>query len=664
MHSTPAERLLPSRALIGGTGLLLAGALLAAVNAVANGGLADLLPALSGDADAPLAAIQLVHGWLPRLVIALLAGAALAAAGAVMQQVLRNPIAAPMTLGVAAGAQLGLSIATLFAPAMLTVIAEPAAVAGAAAALAIVFVLAWRRRFEPVTLVLAGLVVSLYLGAINAGLRLFFEYDLQSLLIWGAGSLAQHDWSEVGFLVPRLAVVAVLLIPLVRPLLVMTLDDDSAHGLGLRLQRARLLALAASVYLAASVVTVVGVVGFIGLAAPALARLLGARTFPQRLIASPLLGAGLLLATDQAVQQINANTAALIPTGAVTALLGAPLLLWLLRQVHPGAPLPAAAEAETPAIRAGAMRIAVVAGVAFLALAVALLLGRDAAGWRLDRPLAIVAEFPWRLPRVIAAACAGVLLALAGTILQRLLRNPLASPEVLGISGGALAGVVALVLVMPAVSEAALVGAGTAGGVATIAALLWFARRAGYAPERVLLAGIAVKAVFDGLLGLTAASGTPQWIRVLNWVSGSTYGTQWPSVTGGLIGVGLLVPAVVALHRWLELLGLGRDQAEARGLDVRMARLTLLLLAAVATALATLLTGPLSFIGLMAPHLARMLGFASARGQLAAACAAGMAIMVTADWAGRTLLMPYEWPAGLAAAFIGGLYFMWLLRRL
>lgn len=656
--------MLPPRPLAGSACLLLAAALLAGLNAAAGGGLSGLAAALSGDAEAPLAAVQLAHGWLPRLAISLLAGAALAVAGTVMQQVLRNPIAAPMTLGVAAGAQLGLSLATLFAPALLTVIAEPAAVAGAAAALAIVFFLAWRRRFEPVTLVLAGLVVSLYLGAINAGLLLFFEYDLQSLLIWGGGSLDQHDWSEVRFLLPRVAACAVLLLPLVRPLLVMTLDDDSARGLGVRLQRARLLALALAVYLAASVVTVVGVVGFVGLAAPALARLLGARTFPQRLVVAPLLGAGLLLLTDQAVQQLNTHTAALIPTGAVTALLGAPLLLWLLRQVHPGAPLPAAAEAGAPVLRAGAARVAMLAGATLLALVIALLLGRDAGGWRLDGPFTVAAEFPWRLPRITAAACAGVLLALAGTVLQRLLRNPLASPEVLGITSGALAGVVALALVMPAASGPALAGAGTAGGVATIAALLWFARHAGYAPERVLLAGIAVKAVFDGLLGLVAASGTPQWIRVLNWVSGSTYGTQWPSVTGGLVGVALLVPTMLALHRWLELLALGRDQAEARGLDVRIARLVLLLLAAVATALATLLAGPLSFIGLMAPHLARMLGFASARAQLAAAGTAGLAIMVTAEWAGRTLLAPYEWPAGLAAAFIGGLYFMWLLRRL
>jgi len=290
--------------------------------------------------------------------------------------------------------------------------------------------------------------------------------------------------------------------------------------------------------------------------------------------------------------------------------------------------------------------------------------GRDAGGWRLDTPLRVVADFPWRLPRIAAAGCAGVLLAVAGTIVQRLLRNPLASPEVLGISGGALAGVVALVLVVPAAPHLAQLGAGTIGALVTIAGLLWFARRTGYAPERVLLAGIAVKAVFDGLLGLVAASGTPQWTRVLNWVSGSTYGADWSTVAGALVAVAVLVPVAVGLHRWLELLGLGGEQAQARGLDVRLARLGLLVLAALATVLATLLVGPLSFVGLIAPHLARLLGFIRARAQLAASCGVGLAVMVLADWAGRTFLVPYEWPAGLAAAFLGGLYFMWLLRRI
>lgn len=646
-------------AVLGGATLVLA-----LLNARALGGFEALKLALERPQAAPAEAVALLHAWLPRVVIALIAGAGLAAAGAVMQQVLRNPIASPMTLGVAAGAQLALSVVTLLAPALLTTFAEPAAVLGGAGALALVVGLSWRRGLEPVTLVLAGLVVSLYLGAVNAGLLLLFEQDLAALLIWGGGSLAQHDWSQVGFLVPRLAIGLALLGLMVRPLTLLSLDDSNVQALGLRLQRMRFLALAVGVYLSASIVSAVGVIGFVGLAAPALARLLGARTFRRQLVWVPVIGAGLLLLADQSVQRINEHTAALVPTGAFTACLGAPLLLWLIKQVRSGVPMATAANPGREGSRAGMVRLAQLALGALAVGVVAVVVGRDAGGWRVDGLATLWQEAPWRFPRIAAAACAGLLLAVAGTLLQRVLRNPMASPEILGISGGALAGVVLAVLIAPTAPHPVLVAAGTIGGLATVAGLFYFARTTDYAPERLLLAGVAVKALYDGLVGLVAASGTLHWTRLLNWMAGSTYGTEWATLSGALAATALVLPAALLTHRWLELLSLGGEQARARGLHLRWARLALLALAALATALATLLVGPLSFVGLMAPHLAVMLGFTRARAQLVSAGLIGIALMVLADWVGRWMLAPYEWPAGIAASMLGGLYFMWLLRRL
>lgn len=637
---------------------------LALINAQELGGWAALAQAWRQPLTAPVEAVQLLHAWLPRLTVAALAGAGLAGAGTVMQQVLRNPIASPMTLGVAAGAQLTLSILTLTAPALLTAWGDTAAVLGGAATLGLVVGLASRRGLEPVTLVLAGLVVSLYLGAVNAGLLLFFERDLTALLIWGGGSLAQHGWMEVTALAPRLAGAAILLALLLRPLGLLTLDDANAQSLGLRLQRTRLIALAAAVYLTGVIVTAVGIVGFIGLAAPALARLGGARTVRQRLVWAPLLGAGLLMAADQAVQLLNQHTAALVPTGAVTALLGAPLVLWLLQQLRPAAPTASVSPTLAQLPRAGPLRAAAVSTAAVIALLIAIVVSRDAGGWQLEGIATVLGEAPWRLPRIAAAACAGVLLAVAGTLLQRVLGNPMASPEVLGISGGALIGVVAAVLLLPSASQPALIAAGSAGGLCTVAGLLLFARRFNFAPQQVLLAGVALKALFDGLVALVGASGSQHWPRLLAWMSGSTYGTSWSAVAGALVVMALALPAALALHRWLELLGLGSEQADARGLRVRRARMVLLVIAAMATAVATLLVGPLSFVGLMAPHLATLLGFRRARSQLLAAGAIGLALMVIADWAGRWVFAPYEWPAGIAASMLGGLYFMWLLRRL
>lgn len=641
--------------------VLLAVSLLSMVLNV-NGALPELTSAFTRGGEAGVEAIRLLHGWAPRVVVALIAGAALGAAGAVLQQVLRNPIASPLTLGVAAGAQFSLSIVTLFFPGMLAVLAEPAAMAGGALALAVVIALASRRGLDPVTVVLAGLVVSLYFAALNAGLMLFFELDLDALAIWGAGALSQHGWWDAASLAPRVAAGLAVLAFMVRPLTIMTLQPDSARALGMNVGRTRLLALAVAVYLTAAVISEVGVIGFVGLAAPAVARLAGARTFGRRLVYAPAAGALLLLATDQLVQWLGNWTSTLLPTGAVTALLGAPLLLWLLYRVRSGAPSQAAdAVAARPARFAG--RVAAVASASALVVIVAAVVGRDSEGWRIDAISDVIENFPWRLPRVLAAASAGLLLALAGTILQRLMRNAMASPEVMGISGGALAGIVAVVYFAPAASYPLLSGAGTLGALATVVLLMAVARRGALAPERLLLAGVAVKAVFDSLTWLVAASGVPFWMRLLNWISGSTYGASWQAVVTGALFAAVLLPAALAAHRWLDLFALGDAHAQARGLDVRRARMLLLLVAAGATAAATLLVGPLSFVGLMAPHLARMLGFARARAQLPAACAVGAALMTFADWLGRTVVTPGEIPAGLAASCVGGLYFMYLLRR-
>lgn len=226
-----------------------------------------------------------VHfSWLPRLAVTLLAGAALGLAGILMQQVLRNPLASPTTLGVASGAQLALMMVTLFAPSWLLLGREWIAMAGGSLAMGLVFALAWRRQLNPVVIVFAGLVINLYLAAISMGLLLFFQEELKGLLVWGSGSLVQNSWSGVSYLLPRLLAAAALAVVLVRPLAVLELDDASARSLGVSLQHLRFAGLGLAVFVTACVVSVVGLIGFIGLAAPAMVRLLGIRQLGQRLL--------------------------------------------------------------------------------------------------------------------------------------------------------------------------------------------------------------------------------------------------------------------------------------------------------------------------------------------------------------------------------------------
>ncbi|MGQ4877358.1 Fe(3+)-hydroxamate ABC transporter permease FhuB [Billgrantia sp. LNSP4103-1] len=608
--------------------------------------------------------LLLYYAWWPRLTIALLAGGGLALAGVLMQQVLRNPLASPTTLGVASGANLALLAATLLAPGLLAVGREWVALAGGGLAMGLVFALAWRRGLAPIVVVLAGLVVNLYLGALGTALLLFNHETLSGLLIWGAGSLAQNGWEGVTTLWPRLAMGAVAAWFLLRPLAVLELDDASAKSLGISLMYLRFAGMGLAVFLTGSIVSVVGVIGFIGLAAPNIVRLAGARRLGERLLWGTLLGAVLLATTDLLLQSFTGMLPTLIPTGAVTGALGAPLLLWLiprLRLQGNRAPQPNA----VPAIRHPApARLAACLGMALLlAIVLGLMLGQGVNGWYWLSPVDW-GVMQWRLPRVLAAAASGLMLAVAGTLLQRLSANPMASPEVLGISGGCAIALILGIYLIPAPSGGMLITVGTLGAVVTLLVLIGLNRRSGFAPERLLLSGVAIGALFDAVRSVILAGGDPRGQQVIAWLAGSTYYVDLGSAL--MVGTlaALLALFTLPLSRWLDILPLGPATTQALGVELNRARLSLLLLVALLTACATLMVGPLSFVGLLAPHMARLLGLSRAKEHLLGAALVGMLLMVLADWVGRQVIFPYEIPAGLVASLIGGAYFMWGLRRL
>ncbi|WP_321954112.1 Fe(3+)-hydroxamate ABC transporter permease FhuB [Paraburkholderia bannensis] len=629
-----------------------------------------ILPAAQWLGAHDLQAVILRDSWLPRLVVSLLSGALLGLAGTIFQQVLRNPLAEPMTLGVSAGAQLALTIATLVAPALLGASAAAPqwlALGGATLAAAVVFGLAWRSALAPATVAVAGLVVTLYCGSIGVALQLFYAPYLRALFIWGGGSLVQQDWSNVTMLAPRLVVGGALAWLLLRPMTLFGLDDENARSLGLSLRAVRLAALALAVVLSAAVAGAVGVIGFVGLAAPALARLAGARRLAQRLVAAPLCGALLLWLTDQTVQRFSGLMGDLLPTGAATALFGAPLMLILLARLHRTTHLAAPADTGAPlhaaSARALRWRGALLAVLTVATLALALDFGRGPHGWYFATWTQFSHVAVWRAPRTFAALAAGALLAPAGVLMQRLTGNPLASPEVLGVSGGAALGLIALVVLHGDAGHGARFAASSAGALVALVAILGFARRSRFAPDRVLLAGIAIGALFQSVLAVAIAGGNERAASLLQWLAGSTYSVT-PADAMLALAACLLLGALAPLcARWLRILPLGDAPARALGVNTARARAALLMLIAALTAAATLLVGPLSFVGLTAPHFARLLGARTPTQQLAIATPLGALTMIAADWLGRAALMPRELPAGLVATLIAAPYLMWLLAR-
>ncbi|MGZ0801594.1 Fe(3+)-hydroxamate ABC transporter permease FhuB [Kluyvera ascorbata] len=602
------------------------------------------------------------YSLLPRLAISLLVGAGLGLVGVLFQQVLRNPLAEPTTLGVATGAQLGMTITTLWAiPGVLT--SQFAALAGACIVGALVFGVAWGKRLSPVTLILAGLVVSLYCGAINQLMVIFHHDQLQSMFLWSTGTLTQTDWSVVQRLWPQLLGGVMLTLLLLRPLTLMGLDDGVARNLGLALSLARLGALTLAIVISAFLVNAVGIIGFIGLFAPLLAKMLGARRLLSRLMLAPLIGALILWLSDQLILWLT-RVWMEVSTGSVTALIGAPLLLWLLPRLR-SMSAPSMNASDSVANERQNVQWFALGGLVILlaAMFVALSLGRDAHSWHWASGTLLDELAQWRWPRIASALIAGVMLAVAGCIIQRLTGNPMASPEVLGISSGAAFGVVLMLFVVPGNAFGWLLPAGSLGAAVTLLIILIAAGRGGFSPHRMLLAGMALSTAFTMLLMMLQASGDPRMAQILTWISGSTYNATGEQVVQSAIAMVILLLLVPLCCRWLTILPLGGETARSIGMALSPARIGLLLLAACLTAAATLTIGPLSFVGLMAPHIARMMGFRRTMPHIVISALIGGLMLVFADWCGRMLMFPYQVPAGLLSTFIGAPYFIYLLRK-
>ncbi len=612
-----------------------------------------------------LASVQevIVHDmWLPRQLMALLCGVVLAFTGVVMQQVLRNPLAEPMTLGVASGATLTLTLASILAPALWVAAREWIALAGSLVAMATVFMLSSRQAFSPLALILAGMLVNLYCGSVTLLLSVIYDRSLAAIYIWGGGSLVQQNTDELLWLLPRLLVCLAPVMLLLRPLRLMTLNEQVTRSLGMSPGRVRGIVLVAVLAMSSLIISSVGVIGFIGLAAPHLASMAGAKSLRQRVVWSPALGGGLLWLTDQLVSRMSGINGMLLPTGMMTALAGGPLLLFFLPRVRnlsvqvlrekSGMLQPA-----TGHPRYGLALILLLAG-----LFVSLDLGRSLQGWYWASWHQLLPLLPFRLPRMIAALAAGVLLAGAGVLMQRLTANPMASPELLGIGAGASLGVTLMLLLAPLSGIFGMMLSSSIGAFVTLLITLWIGRQGSFNPQRVMLSGLAITAIFQSVAGVVMANNGLAGNMLRQLMTGSTYYVSTiAAVAAMLLGV-LLLSMTPLVRRYLLLLPLN-EVASSLGLGVSKARILVLILAAAMTGVATLIVGPLSFVGLLGPHIARRLGGRKPLAQLLLAVVIAAVLMVIADWMGRNLLYPRQIPAGLMATLLGGPWLAVLLYQ-
>lgn len=594
---------------------------------------------------------------VPTMIVASTAGGLLGLVSVLLQQLVKNTLASDTTLAVGSGANMSLLLVTLFFPSFNLGGSFWVAFIGAISSMAIVFILAAPSRMNPLVLVLGGLVTNILLGAIAALLMIYYAEESLNVMVWAAGSLTQNNW-QVSIVLTIASVVAFIsLMPLLKPLEIMSLDDRQAKSLGIPINLIRGLVVGLVAILTALVVSRVGPIGFIGLGAATLVNVFSVRHIGYRLLLGYGFGALLLWVTSNVTTILQHYLSLNIPADAMTALLGAPLVIWLIvTQSRPHkdeiSPTLISERREPHLLLWSVALVLLIVGI--------LVFTATANGWQLNAVWSLIVDF--RLPRTLSAAATGVMLATAGVLLQTLTRNPMASPEVLGISSGSAIGVILAFVFLPSFGYTGIVLSGLLGAAIVLSLILWLARRIN--PAYLLLVGVAIAALMGGLLSLVKISGDQRLQAVLSWLSGSTYlaspETAWLLVIFAL----LLFLLSFMLIKPLEILSLGSGIARELGVSLRLFQSLILILVAALSTISTLAVGPLSFIGLMIPHLATTLGAVQLKRQLPLAAILGAALMVLADWLGRYIIFPYEIPAGTIAAIIGGTYFLYLMRRI
>lgn len=276
----------------------------------------------------------------------------------------------------------------------------------------------------------------------------------------------------------------------------------------------------------------------------------------------------------------------------------------------------------------------------------------------------------FRLPRIIVALMVGISLAVAGGILQGMIRNPLASPDILGITGGAAVAVVGFLAIFSDENNALTVSikwmpVSAFIGAAVIALLVYFlAWKNGVSPIRLVLIGIGISALMQSLTTLMMIMGPIYRASQANiWLTGTVYGSNWSNVAIIVPCTLILFALVMMLARNVNVQELGDEIATGVGSHVQKQRFWLLMLATALIGSSVAFAGGIGFVGLMAPHMARRLVGSAFGALLPVSALIGGILVMVADLIGRTMFSPLEVPAGVFTASIGAPYFIYLLFK-
>lgn len=316
--------------------------------------------------------------------------------------------------------------------------------------------------------------------------------------------------------------------------------------------------------------------------------------------------------------------------------------------------------------------IAILIALNLLAIVVSMMWGDQSIAWQ-DVAKAITGSaspdlqmiiIDFRLSRATLALLAGMGLAVAGTISQAVMRNPLAEPGILGINAGAALAASVVIILYTNISPSVLPWAGFAGAMTMAVAVYALSWKRGTSSLRIILVGIGLSALAGaGTSFLTAFGNVMDVQRAMIWLSGSVYGADWSKVQS--LFVWLVVPLTLSwfCYRQLDLIRFGDDIAAGLGQRVNLVRAFLILICALLSGVTVAAVGLVSFIGLIAPHIARRIVGPGHQYLIPVAGLTGSFLLMVADIVARTIIAPAQLPAGIVTALLGAPFFAYLLRN-
>lgn len=582
---------------------------------------------------------------LPRFLAAIIAGASLGIAGYLLQTITHNPLSSPSVLGITSGGQIGLLLGLLL-PAALRPLNLITVFLGCLLGALMTFLLAGGRQTTPLRLVLAGTATNIFLAAICSLLLVLNEQHVAGLAVWQAGSLYQVNLQPVLYTTLPFLMCVGFVYYFRQRIALLALGDNVAYVLGCNVKMTQRVSMLLAIGLTSFAVVLAGPIAFVGLLAPHIAAYLGYRHPIQKLQGSVLAGVLILFTADAVIQMVQT---AFLPLGLVTALIGAPFLIVLVMR-NKGYDKP---QKYHNVIQGDSILIWLVIGLIiplFAYIGLYKEISHDVANQLL---------LDLRLPRILSSLFAGALLAASGWLMQRLFHNPLAVPEMLGITqGAALCNLVFLLFFSLSLTGQLI--ASVVGSLGVIGLLIYLNQQSRQS-LRLIICGLAISGMLVALTTLIVISFKVQAAQAVIWLNGSLYGQTMTNSGVLALALFLLLP-IFRLLPSIHLLHLGEEVAHTLGVPVVRLRRSILCLVAMMTAVCVAMIGPVAFVGLLAPHIARNFTHRT-RQEFVLSLFVGATLCLLADVLGRYLFAPIDIPLGLMTTLLGAPYLLYTLSK-